>query len=102
MIRLSIFGGLLFLLTMVALSLHVPGALGVGSVGLKTWFVVVTGVSGAVYLTAGVVGGRRPGTRRGVWIVLLVAAAVRLPLIVAPPFLSTDVYRYVWDGRVQA
>ena len=32
----------------------------------------------------------------------LVAAALRLPLIVSPPFLSTDVYRYVWDGRVQA
>ena len=33
---------------------------------------------------------------------LLVAAALRLPLIVSPPFLSTDIYRYVWDGRVQA
>ena len=36
------------------------------------------------------------------WVVLLVAAALRLPLIVSPPFLSTDIYRYVWDGRVQA
>ena len=25
-----------------------------------------------------------------------------VPLIVSPPFLSTDVFRYVWDGRVQA
>ena len=36
------------------------------------------------------------------WLVLLVAAALRLPLIVSPAFLSTDVNRYVWDGRVQA
>jgi hypothetical protein len=34
--------------------------------------------------------------------VLLVAVALRLPLIVSPAFLSTDVNRYVWDGRVQA
>ena len=33
---------------------------------------------------------------------LLVAAALRVPVLPAPPFLSTDIYRYVWDGRVQA
>src|SRR5512146_19254 len=27
---------------------------------------------------------------------------LRLPLLLAPPYLSNDVYRYVWDGRVQA
>jgi alpha-1,6-mannosyltransferase len=45
---------------------------------------------------------QRTGTRRGVWVVLLVAAAARLSLIMSPPFLSTDIYHYVWDGRVQA
>ena len=30
------------------------------------------------------------------------AAVLRVPLIMAPSFLSTDVNRYVWDGRVQA
>ena len=39
---------------------------------------------------------------RGVWMVLIVALALRLPLLFAPPFLSSDIYRYVWDGRVQA
>src|SRR5271154_3430099 len=34
-------------------------------------------------------------------IVLLIALAVRLIAVIAPPFLSTDVYRYVWDGIVQ-
>jgi hypothetical protein len=29
------------------------------------------------------------------------AALWRVPLLVSPPLLSTDVYRYVWDGRLQ-
>jgi len=32
---------------------------------------------------------------------LALAAVWRLPLLMAPPVLSTDVYRYVWDGRLQ-
>src|SRR5262249_32396315 len=27
---------------------------------------------------------------------------MRIPVILAPPYLSTDVYRYIWDGRVNA
>ena len=100
--RLWLLGGLLFVLTMTALSLHVPGALGIGSITLKSWFVAITGISTAIYLVAVMVVTHRSGSRLGIWVVLLVAAAMRLPLIMSPPFLSTDVYRYVWDGRVQA
>ena len=35
-------------------------------------------------------------------LILGVAAAMRLAVVVAPPFLSSDIYRYVWDGRVIA
>lgn len=35
-------------------------------------------------------------------IVLAVAALLRLSLLFEDPLHSTDVYRYVWDGRVQA
>jgi hypothetical protein len=35
-------------------------------------------------------------------LVLAVAVALRLLLLAAPPFMSSDIYRYVWDGRVQA
>ena len=101
MIRLAVLGGCLLALTLAALSLHVPGALGVGSIRLKTWFVVVAGCGALIYLAAVVAVLQRPAFKRAVWLVLLVAAALRLPLIVSPPFLSTDVYRYVWDGRVQ-
>jgi hypothetical protein len=35
-------------------------------------------------------------------IVLLFAAAFRFDLVAQRPYLSTDAYRYVWDGRVQS
>ena len=38
--------------------------------------------------------------RRGLRTVLVVAVLCRLALLVAPPTLSTDAYRYVWDARV--
>lgn len=31
-----------------------------------------------------------------------VALLARIPLVLLPPYLSSDVYRYVWDGRVQS
>jgi alpha-1,6-mannosyltransferase len=102
MTRLWLLGGVLFGLTVAGLSLHVPGALGIGSIRLKTWFVVIAGISAAVYLLAVLLVTHRPTGGRAVWVVLLVAAALRLVVLPAPPFLSTDVYRYVWDGRVQA
>lgn len=37
----------------------------------------------------------------GLWLVLSVAAVLRILLLVTEPYLSTDVWRYVWDGRVQ-
>lgn len=45
-----------------------------------------------------------PRTRRSyaVWIVIaIVGLAPRVILFASDPFLSDDVYRYVWDGRVQ-
>ena len=39
--------------------------------------------------------------RQGLAVVLGIALALRSALLFAPPHLSTDIYRYVWDGRVQ-
>ena len=36
-----------------------------------------------------------------IWIVLAVAVAMRGVTLAAPPLLSTDLYRYIWDGNVQ-
>ena len=40
--------------------------------------------------------------RTGLIVVLGFALAMRLVLVGVEPLLSTDLYRYIWDGRVQA
>src|SRR5215467_2658924 len=39
---------------------------------------------------------------RALWVVLAVAAVARAIALFAPDTLSDDIYRYIWDGRVQA
>ena len=41
------------------------------------------------------------GAEASVAFVLGVALLLRLTLLFLPPFLSDDIYRYIWDGRVQ-
>jgi hypothetical protein len=63
-------------------------------------FIAVVLAQAAIYFVAVYwVLSRRPSP---LWLVLLVALALRLPPLFAPPHLSTDIYRYVWDGRVQS
>lgn len=102
MIRTAALGCALLALTLFGLSLHTPGAGTVGSPEAKVTLVVVLAASGIVYLLSAALSVRRPAGGRAVWLVLAFAVAMRLPLIPATPFLSSDVYRYVWDGRVQA
>ncbi len=64
------------------------------------WFIATALAQGAVYFVAAFwVTSRRPSP---LWLVLLFAVLLRLPPLLSPPHLSTDAYRYVWDGRVQA
>jgi alpha-1,6-mannosyltransferase len=59
-------------------------------------------VAGAAYLIALDLFGRLRGAdTRALALCLVLAAIWRVPLLLAPPRLSTDVYRYVWDGRLQ-
>jgi alpha-1,6-mannosyltransferase len=39
--------------------------------------------------------------RRALYVIGGVAVALRLGLLFVEPHLSTDIYRYIWDGRVQ-
>jgi alpha-1,6-mannosyltransferase len=55
-----------------------------------------------VYLVAVWVVLNRPVNRWTLFIIVACAVASRLVCIFSPPFLSTDIFRYVWDGRVQA
>ncbi len=43
-----------------------------------------------------------PANRWTFFIILVCAIACRLVCLFSPPFLSTDIFRYVWDGQVQA
>lgn len=66
------------------------------------WFVAVALAQGAVYLLALLLIRRCTASRRVLAVILGIAAAMRIAVLAAPPFLSTDIYRYVWDGRVLA
>ncbi len=56
----------------------------------------------ALFAAAGFVAWRAPSSRRTLVIVIAFAALFRLWPLIAEPRLSDDLYRYVWDGRVQA
>jgi hypothetical protein len=57
----------------------------------------------ALYVLAAWVVWRRRRTSRSTLVLVVVFAALfRLSVLFAPPMLSDDIYRYIWDGRVQA
>ena len=65
-------------------------------------FLGLTAVASLAYLISlGLVAWGGRATNRVLVLCLLLAAAWRIPLFLGPPLLSTDIYRYVWDGRVQ-
>jgi alpha-1,6-mannosyltransferase len=65
-------------------------------------FVATALVQGVVFGIAAALVWRGSGSRPALALILAIAAAMRLIALFAPPFLSTDIYRYVWDGRVLA
>ena len=105
-------GGSLALLAALGIALTGLTALGlilvagrpVGNPGPERSLAVI-GVelaAGALYLSAAALIRRRPPPPRALWVVLAAAAAMRALLVPIAPPLSSDLYRYVWDGRVQA
>ncbi len=96
--------------------LAVLAALGVGVVALAAWSstwalarehtgafaTVVVGQLALSGLALAWVAWRRPPGRAALLIVIVFAAAARLVLVPHAPDVSGDVYRYVWDGRVQS
>jgi alpha-1,6-mannosyltransferase len=64
-------------------------------------FMVSICAAGLLWLLAVAVVRRGRLPPRTIWLVLAGAVAMRVMTLAAPPLLSTDLYRYVWDGRVQ-
>lgn len=96
LILLGLSGAVLLALTLAGL------AHALGSAAAYPLVVRLLCVSALVYLVTVWFVLRWVEPKGAIWLVLLVAVALRLPLLLAPPALSSDVYRYVWDGRVQA
>src|SRR5262249_19816733 len=44
----------------------------------------------------------RAGVVRSLWVIVVVAIGLRFAVLIVEPLLSSDIYRYIWDGRVQA
>lgn len=65
-------------------------------------FVAVVLTQGGVYLMATRILFCAPRAAATVAVVVAVAAVLRLSVLGEAPMHSTDAYRYVWDGRVQA
>ncbi len=66
------------------------------------WFIPLALGQAALYLLAAVIVVRARTARSTLVLVIIFAALFRLTLLFAPPYLSDDIYRYIWDGRVQA
>lgn len=93
-VSLSLIGCLLLVLYRVGL--QSPGGADI------VWFVKVALVQSAIYLVATWLILRTRNSRSTLMLTLLFAALFRLSVLFAPPYLSDDIYRYIWDGRVQA
>jgi hypothetical protein len=93
-VMLSIFGVAMLVLYRVAV--HAKGVADI------TWFLKIVVVQIVIYVAATWLALRTKDSRSLLIIGLVFAALFRLSIILFPPYLSDDIYRYVWDGRVQA
>lgn len=99
--QLAALGLLLAAVMLGALALHIPGSDTVGSHERANVFVGVLAMGVGIYLVAVKLVLRGPMPPAAFWVVLGVALLLRAALLPSLPFLSSDVYRYVWDGQVQ-
>jgi hypothetical protein len=97
--RTLLLGFVIIALTAVAICLHVPGSIWVGTLLRKDLVVALMLASAGLWAIAVARTLRRPSALLPV---IAIAIGLRLLLLFAPPFMSSDVYRYVWDGKVQA
>ncbi len=88
------------MLVLAAPLLHLRGSIWAGSLLRKDLVLALLGAATLAYLAA-VRLVLRAAPRSAGWVVA-VAVVLRLGLLATPPFMSSDIYRYVWDGRVQA
>jgi len=91
---LVVCGAVLFALTVAGLLLQGADRL--------NGFLIVAGSQSATYIAAVWLVWNPPSSRHLVLAIAGAALAMRIMVALAPPYLSADIYRYVWDGRVVA
>ena len=64
-------------------------------------FIALAIPAGLLTLAAARAAERTPSIR-ALWLIFGVGIALRIYVLLFDPLLSTDVFRYIWDGRVQA
>ena len=91
----------LLLMGGVSVGLYRAGLTASGVSGIR-FFMTVAFVQSTIYLLASWIVVRARPSNSTVLIAIAFAVLFRLSILFAPPYLSDDIYRYVWDGRVQA
>ena len=83
---------------LVALTLVIPFAFEAGG---DNAFIALTILAGLLTIVATHLAERAP-PERALWLVLGIGIFLRAYVLLYDPLLSSDIYRYVWDGKVQA
>ncbi len=83
---------------MVGLTLATPFAFEAGG---DNAFMALTIPAGLLAIAATRLAERAPA-HRALWLIFGLGIMLRAYALLFDPFLSSDIYRYVWDGRVQA
>jgi len=91
----------LLLLGCVLVVLYRAGVTASGVSGIR-FFMTVAFIQSAIYLIAAWIVTRARSSSSTLLIAIVFAVLFRASILFAPPYLSDDIYRYIWDGRVQA
>ena len=83
---------------LVALTLVTPFAFEAGG---DNAFIALTILVGLLTIVATHLAERAP-PERALWLVFGIGIFLRAYVLLFDPLLSSDIYRYVWDGRAQA
>jgi alpha-1,6-mannosyltransferase len=79
---------------------HALQAEGQGA-GQIIWIIKLTLIQSSLFFAAAWIAWRASASRSTLIVVVAFAALFRASILFAPPMLSDDIYRYIWDGRVQ-
>lgn len=95
---LPILGAGLLLAIMAGVNTRSPNDVGDMASERSIAYLMAAALAGICYCGALTLTNRTP---RALSVVLIVACLARVLTFIPPPLLSTDIYRYIWDGKVQ-